>query len=189
MSYFEIFLIAIALSMDAFAVSICQGLSLKKFKISYMLLAGAFYGVFQAIMPTLGYFLGSTFAKYVEKFDYIIAFLLLCIIGINMIREGIKEDADEINKRKDMKLKTMCLFAITTSIDAFATGVAFSFEKNINIIIAVLIIGFTTFVLAAIGIRIGHIIGNKYNKLANIVAGVVLISIGIKILIERLLFS
>ena len=175
----ELFVLAVGLAMDAFAVSICKGLSLGKIKWKHMCLAGAWFGGFQALMPLIGYFLGSFFADMITKYDHWIAFMLLVFIGISMIKEAFGEE--EIDACMDVKC--MFLLAVATSIDALAIGVTFAFMK-VNIIAAVLFIGVITFICSAIGVKIGSIFGTKYKAKAEIFGGVVLILIGLKILLE-----
>lgn len=175
----ELFVLAVGLAMDAFAVSICKGLSLGKIKWKHMCLAGAWFGGFQALMPLIGYFLGSFFADMITKYDHWIAFVLLTFIGISMIKEAFGEE--EIDACMDVKC--MFLLAVATSIDALAVGVTFAFMK-VNIIAAVLFIGVITFICSAIGVKIGSIFGTKYKAKAEIFGGVVLILIGLKILLE-----
>lgn len=182
MSLIELFLIAVGLSMDAFAVSICKGLSLGKIKLKHMLIAGLWFGGFQALMPAIGYFVGSLFAEEIVAIDHWVAFILLGIIGGSMIKESFDKD-DEIDSCMDFKC--MLLLAIATSIDALAVGVSFAFLK-VSIVWSVLFIGVITFVLSAIGIKIGSIFGTKYKSKAEFAGGVVLILIGTKILLEHL---
>ena len=179
MSLFSLFVIAVGLSMDAFAVSICKGLSLGKIKWKHMCIAGAWFGGFQALMPLIGYFLGSFFADMITKYDHWIAFMLLVFIGISMIKEAFGEE--EIDACMDVKC--MFLLAVATSIDALAVGVTFAFMK-VNIIAAVLLIGIITFICSAVGIKIGSVFGTKYRAKAEIFGGAVLILIGLKILLE-----
>ena len=174
MSSIEILLIGIGLSMDAFAVSVCKGLSVKKLSIKNILLCGVWFGGFQALMPFIGYCLGSTLSGLVDSIDHWIAFILLAFIGINMIKESFEEE----KQNDDFSWKTMLMLAIATAIDALAVGVTFSFE-SINIFMAISIIGLT-------GVYIGHIFGNKYQQKAQITGGIILILIGVKILIEGL---
>ena len=181
MSSIEILLIGIGLSMDAFAVSVCKGLSVKKLSIKNILLCGVWFGVFQALMPFIGYCLGSTLSGLVNSIDHWIAFILLAFIGINMIKESFEEE----KQNDDFSWKTMLMLAIATAIDALAVGVTFSFE-SINIFMAISIIGLTTFIIASAGVYIGHVFGNKYEQKAQITGGIILILIGIKILIEGL---
>lgn len=180
MGIFDLFVLAVGLSMDAFAVSICKGLSLGKIKAKHMCIAGLWFGGFQALMPLIGYFLGSFFADYITKFDHWIAFVLLAIIGGNMIKESFGKD-EEVDS--SMSAKSMLLLAIATSIDALAVGVTFAF-LNVKIVPAVSFIGVITFVCSAIGVKIGSIFGTKYKSKAEFFGGVVLIIIGLKILLE-----
>ena len=175
----ELFILAVGLAMDAFAVSICKGLSLGKIKWKHMCLAGAWFGGFQALMPLIGYFLGSFFADMITKYDHWIAFMLLVFIGISMIKEAFGEE--EIDACMDVKC--MFLLAVATSIDALAVGVTFAFMK-VNIIAAVLFIGIITFICSAVGVKIGSVFGTKYRAKAEIFGGAVLILIGFKILLE-----
>jgi putative Mn2+ efflux pump MntP len=180
MGILELFILAVGLSMDAFAVSICKGLSLGKITWKHMGIAGAWFGGFQALMPLIGYFLGSFFADLITKYDHWIAFILLAIIGGNMIKESFGE-AEEVNGAMDVK--TMFLMAVATSIDALAVGVTFAFLK-VSIVPAVTFIGVVTFICSAIGVKIGSIFGVKYKSKAELFGGVVLILIGLKILLE-----
>lgn len=180
MSIFELFILAIGLSMDAFAVSICKGLSLGKIKVKHMLIAGLWFGGFQALMPLIGYFLGSFFADMITKYSHWIAFILLLFIGGNMIKESFDE---EENVNADMGVKNMFLLAVATSIDALAVGVSLAFLK-VNIIPAVLFIGCITFVSSAAGVKIGSIFGDKYRSKAGLCGGIILILIGVKILLD-----
>lgn len=180
MGILELFIIAVGLSMDAFAVSVCKGLSLGRIEKKHMCIAGAWFGGFQALMPTIGYFLGSTFADLITRWDHWIAFILLVIIGGNMIKEAF---GDEEEVDASMNAKSMFLLAIATSIDALAVGVTFAFLK-VNILIAVLFIGCITFVCSAAGVKIGSVFGTKYKSKAEIFGGIVLILIGLKILLE-----
>ncbi len=186
MSIIELFILAVGLSMDAFAVSICKGLSLGKIKWKHMLIAGAWFGGFQALMPLIGYFLGRGFSDFVSNFSHWIAFALLLIIGGNMIKEALGKDDDEDDGGgASMKFKAMLLLAIATSIDALAVGVTFAF-LDVAIVPAILFIGVVTFVFSAAGIKIGSLFGTKYKSKAEFVGGVILILLGIKILLEGL---
>jgi len=184
MGFIEILILGIGLSMDAFAVSICKGLSLKNVKIKHLCIAGLWFGGFQALMPLTGYFLGSIFADKITKYDHWVAFILLVIIGINMIRESLSKNGTEEECCEDPKMdvKSMFLLAIATSIDALAVGVTFAF-MHVNIIPAITIIGLTTFTISAAGVKIGSIFGTKFKSKAEIAGGIVLILIGLKILI------
>ena len=183
MGFLELLLLAIGLSMDAFAVSICKGLSMQKIDKKYTLCIGLFFGGFQALMPLTGYLLGSRFSGYIERFDHWIAFVLLAFIGFNMIREARSDEENESNDRFDFK--TMLPLAVATSIDALAVGVTFAFLR-VNIVPAVSFIGCITFLLSAIGLKAGNIIGAKNRSRAEFAGGLVLILMGIKILLEHL---
>lgn len=184
MTLFEIVLVGIGLSMDAFAVSICKGLSMKKIKWKNVLIVGAYFGMFQAIMPLLGYLLGTTFNELVISVDHWIAFILLAVIGGKMLKEAYSNNKEDENDKLDFK--TMIVLAIATSIDALAIGITFSFFK-INILKAISIIGFLTFTISAIGVIIGNKFGHKFQGKAEVVGGAILIFIGLKILIEHLI--
>lgn len=183
MSFIDILIIAIGLSMDAFAVSVCKGLSLHKIKGKHMMIAGAWFGGFQALMPFIGYLLGGIFAKFIDKFDHWIAFILLVFIGGKMLVEVLSSEQETDDGSMDSK--TMFILAIATSIDALAVGVTFAFLR-VAIIPAILIIGITTFILSALGVKIGSIFGDKFEKGAQIAGGIILILIGIKILLSGL---
>ena len=182
MSLVELFILAVGLSMDAFAVSICKGLSLGKITKKHMAVAGAWFGGFQALMPLIGYFLGSFFADMITKYAHWIAFVLLIIIGGNMLKEAMGED-EKVDACMDAK--EMFLLAIATSIDALAVGVTFAFLK-VQIVPAVSFIVCVTFVCSAIGVKIGSIFGSKYRSKAEFCGGVILILIGLKILLNGL---
>ena len=182
MSLLELIILSVALAMDAFAVSICKGLSKKKIEINHMLLAGIWFGGFQALMPVLGYFCGSKFADKVDKFDHWIAFLILALIGASMIKES-RDDEEEANSNMDVK--TMFFLAVATSIDALTVGITFAF-LDVNIVVAVIMIGVITFILSGAGVKIGSIFGDKYKSKAEIAGGVVLIIIGVKTLLTGL---
>lgn len=182
MSLAELFVLAIALSMDAFAVSVCKGLATGRVGIRHMAISGAWFGGFQALMPLIGWLLGSTFEKYVKAIDHWIAFVLLGAIGVNMIKEAFSdgEAADG-----DFGFKAMLLMAVATSIDALAVGITFALLPDVNIVAAVIFIGATTFVLSAVGVKLGGVVGGKYRKASQIFGGAVLVFLGIKILIEH----
>lgn len=179
----ELFILAVGLSMDAFAVSICKGLSLGKIRVKHMAAAGGWFGGFQALMPLIGYFLGSLFADVVSKYAHWVAFILLLIIGGNMIKESFGE-AEELEG--DMDVKTMLMLAVATSIDALAVGVSFAFLR-VNIVAAVAFIGCVTFVFSAAGVKIGSLFGSRYKSKAELAGGIILIIIGIKTLVEGVL--
>lgn len=188
MQLWELFLIAISLSADAFAVATCKGLCLNKVKPSHMITAGLYFGIAQAVMPLIGYLLASTIASKIADYSFYIAFALLVLIGANMIREALTED-DECECCKTssspLSFKEMFPMAIATSIDALAVGVTFALEK-VEIFSSVTLIGVTTFVLSAVGVGIGSFIGSKFRKISSIVGGSVLILMGVKILLEGL---
>ncbi|MBE5882977.1 MAG: manganese efflux pump [Lachnospiraceae bacterium] len=184
MSLISLFFIAVGLSMDAFAVSVCKGLAIKKINIKKACIAGLWFGGFQALMPLLGYLLGSQFKQYIIAIDHWIAFVFLGLIGITMIREALsKEELEDTNASLDCK--TMFVLAIATSIDALAVGVTFAF-LHVDIIPAVAFIGTITFILSAIGVKVGNVFGVKYKAKAELAGGIILILMGIKILLEHL---
>lgn len=182
MSIFELFILAVGLSMDAFAVSICKGLSLGKINGKHMCIAGAWFGGFQALMPLIGYFLGSFFDDMITKYAHWIAFALLLFLGGKMVKEALG-DEEKVNAAMDAK--NMFLLAVATSIDALAVGVTFAFLK-VAIVPAVSFIGVITFICSAAGVKIGSVFGEKYKSKAEICGGVILIIIGIKILLDGL---
>lgn len=184
MNIFDILFIGAGLSMDAFAISVCKGLATKKMDIRKALICGLYFGVFQALMPLIGYLLGSNFQNVVSSIDHWIAFVLLGIIGINMIKEA--KVCEAVNNSMDVK--TMVTLAIATSIDALAIGVTFAFLK-VKIVSAISIIGAITFVCCVTGFKLGSIFGEKLKAKAEIIGGTVLILIGTKILIEHLFFQ
>ena len=185
MGLLELFILAVGLSMDAFAVSVCKGLSVTKMEPKHALLCGTYFGGFQALMPALGYLLGSQFESMITQIDHWIAFVLLGIIGSSMIKESREDEEEEVSASFDMK--TMLALAVATSIDALAVGVTFAF-LHVNIVWAVTFIGCTTFVLSAIGVKVGNVFGMKYKSRAELAGGVILILMGIKILLEHLGF-
>lgn len=179
----DIILLGVSLAMDATAVSICKGLSMKKLDKKKTITIALYFGTFQAIMPIIGYLLGISFKEVVESIDHWIAFFLLAVIGINMIRESLSKESESLNDLIDFK--TMTPLAIATSIDALAIGITFAFLR-VNIIGAVTIIGIITIFLSMIGVFIGNEFGNKYGKISETLGGIVLIGIGLKILLEHL---
>lgn len=181
MNLIELFILAVGLSMDAFAVSICKGLSMEKTRVRDSVTAGVYFGGFQALMPFIGYMLGIRFQSLIQSIDHWIAFVLLCVIGVNMIREA--GEAEECSA--SMGPRTMLPLAVATSIDALAVGVTFAF-LSVKIIPAVTLIGITTFVFSAAGVKIGSVFGAKYKAGAEIAGGAVLIIIGTKILLQHL---
>lgn len=184
MSFLDIFLIGVALSMDAFAVSVCKGLSVKKAGVKHVLTVGVYFGGFQALMPMLGFLLGYKFESFITNIDHWIAFVLLAIIGGNMIREALGKDEDD-KENDDFSFRAMLPLAVATSIDALAVGISFAF-LGVDIVTAALLIGATTFVLSGAGIFVGNIFGSKYKSKAELAGGIVLILIGAKILFEHL---
>ncbi len=184
MGLFELFLIAVGLSMDAFAVSLCKGLSTKDIRPKHFLIIGLWFGGFQALMPTIGYLLGSSFEQYITAVDHWIVFVLLALIGANMIRESFSNDTEGAND--SFSFKTMLLLALATSIDALAVGITFALLPDVNIAAAVSFIGATTFILSGVGLKIGNLFGMRYKQKAEIAGGVILILIGIKVLLEHL---
>lgn len=186
MSFMELVLIAVGLSMDAFAVAICKGLSVQKLGWKHYLTVGAWFGGFQALMPTLGYLLGTTFERYITSVDHWVAFVLLCLIGGSMLKEGLAKEEEEKEERADFDFKSMLLLAVATSIDALAVGITFALLPDVNIFSAVGLIGTITFCLAAVGLKVGNIFGLKYKSKAEVVGGIILILIGVKILLEHL---
>ena len=188
MGIFELFILAVGLSMDAFAVAICKGLATTKLKPKHMLITGAWFGGFQALMPLIGYFLGTAFAKYVTAIDHWIALVLLCGIGGNMIKESFEKDADEC-ECDNYGIKTMFVMAVATSIDALAAGISLAMDLDGNhtyAFIAVAFIGIITFTLSAFGVKIGNIYGAKFKSKAEFTGGLILILLGVKILLEHL---
>ncbi len=182
----ELFIIAVGLSMDAFAVSICKGLALPKLKWKHVFLAGCYFGGFQAAMPLVGYLLGVQFQDAITAIDHWVAFILLSIIGANMIKEALSKEEEEGDP--SFAVKTMLLLAVATSIDALAIGVTFAFLK-VQILLAVVLIGATTFVLSAAGVAVGNVFGSRYKAKAELAGGVILIVMGVKILLEHTILS
>lgn len=183
MSFVEILLIGIGLSMDAFSVSICKGLTTKRFSWKMALTCGLWFGFFQALMPMIGYFLGAQFQQFIEAYDHWIAFGLLVLIGANMIREALFGKDEDTSGSLDFK--TMLLLAIATSIDALAVGVSFACIQ-VRLWSSVLIIGVTTSLFSVVGVKVGNVFGSKFEKSAGVLGGIILILIGLKILLEHL---
>ena len=183
MEIYEILLIGIGLAMDAFAVSICKGLSMKKMNWKNVVIIALYFGVFQALMPLIGYFLGMTFESIVTTFDHWVAFALLTLIGGGMIKESFDDEDDKKNDKVDFK--TMVVLAIATSIDALAIGITFAFF-DVNIVLAVSIIGIITFIISVLGVKIGNRFGDKYQNKAQLMGGIILVLLGFKILLEHL---
>lgn len=183
MQFIEILLIGIGLAMDAFAVSVCKGLSTRKLQVKHALICGGYFGLFQGLMPLIGYFLGVQFKDKIENIDHWVAFILLALIGINMLKESMGDDEEGCDA--DFSFKSMLPLAVATSIDALAIGVTFAF-LNVNIYYAVLIIGVATLIISMAGVKIGHVFGLRFKSKAEIAGGVILILIGLKILLEHL---
>jgi putative Mn2+ efflux pump MntP len=184
MSFVELLLIAIGVSMDAFSVSLCKGLTTKRFSWRMALTCGLWFGLFQALMPIIGYIFGSQFQHLIVNIDHWIAFGLLSIIGINMIHEAFA-DKESHKQSRALDFKTMFLLAIATSIDALAVGVSFACIQ-VELWSSVALIGFTTFMLSIVGVKIGNAFGSKFEKNAELFGGIILILIGLKILLEHL---
>ena len=182
MGIIETSLIAIGLAMDAFSVAICKGLSMQKFEIKKAVIIGLYFGIFQGVMPILGFLLGGTFAETIEKYDHWVAFILLGMIGINMIREAFDKD-EEVNDKVDFK--SMIWLAIATSVDALTVGITFSFLK-VNIWFVSLLIAMVTYVLSVLGVLIGNKFGCKYKAKAEVAGGIILLLMGVKIVLEHL---
>lgn len=190
MSLVEVIFIGIGLSMDAFAVSVCKGLSFKKINAKNTITVGIYFGIFQAGMPIIGYLLGTTFAEYIKRYDHILAFLLLVFLGGKMIYDALKDDYSGNND--SLKTGEMLMLSVATSIDAFAVGITFAFlngNKGLGIFESVTIIGVTTFLLSCFGVVIGKKFGERLQRKAEIVGGFILIIIGAKILIEHSFFG
>ena len=185
MGFIELFLLAVGLSMDAFAVSVCKGLAMKCCTLKRAAVCGLWFGGFQGLMPAIGYFLGYRFRAYITSIDHWIAFVLLLAIGGNMVREALQNEQEEADDSLDVK--TMFLLAVATSIDALAVGVSFAF-LSVNIITAVCLIGVTTFTFSAVGVGAGSKLGLRFKSYAELLGGVILIFMGAKILLEHLGF-
>ena len=185
MGFFELFLIGIGLSMDAFAVAICKGLGMERINNRDTLLLALFFGGFQALMPLTGYLLGSRFASYIERWDHWIAFVLLAFIGGNMIRESREQEEEETKHCGSIRYRELFTLAVATSIDALAVGITFALLPDVNVPLAVCLIGITTFVCSAAGLKVGNLFGLKYKAKAELAGGIILILIGLKILLEH----
>ncbi len=194
MEMWELFVIAVGLSMDAFAVAICKGLSVQKVKPVHAIVTGLWFGGFQGLMPLVGYLLGTSFADMIKSVDHWVAFVLLAIIGGNMIRESLSKDGEEEEgcdcgcgekKGDGFGVKSMFPMAVATSIDALAVGVSFAF-LSVKIVPAISFIGVITFVLSAVGVVVGNVFGSRFKSKAELAGGIVLVGMGIKILLEHL---
>lgn len=186
MGFVELLLLAVGLSMDACAVSICKGLSMQKASLKASVTCGIWFGGFQALMPLIGFFLGAMFATAIRAIDHWIAFGLLVIIGIGMLKEAFEKGCDCENHDADLSVKTMFVMAIATSIDALAVGISLAMTGNVNIVTAVLLIGVITFFMSAVGVQLGNVFGSRFEKKAQAAGGIILIGLGIKILLEHL---
>ena len=179
-------LLAVGLSMDAFAVSVCKGLAMPKATVKAGVVCGAWFGGFQALMPLIGYYLGTVFAGAIEAVDHWVAFGLLAIIGINMLKEAFSTCSECEEHDGDLSFKTMLVMAVATSIDALAVGISLAMAGDVNIFLAVALIGAITFCLSALGVKIGNVFGSRFEKKAQIAGGVILILLGVKILLEHM---
>ena len=186
MGFVELFLLAVGLSMDAFAVSICKGLSMKKASLKAGVICGGWFGGFQALMPLIGYLLGTMFANAIKAVDHWIAFGLLLLIGLNMLKEAFSGCEECEGHDADLSVKTMFVMAVATSIDALAVGISLAMAGNVNIVTAVLLIGVVTFAFCVAGVKIGNVFGSRFEKKAQIAGGAILILLGLKILLEHL---
>ena len=186
MSIIEIALIGVGLAMDAFAVSICKGLAMRRMNYKKAIIIAAFFGVFQALMPALGYVLGTTFANKIAAIDHLIAFILLALIGANMIKEALSSDDDECQD-DSLRLGDLIMLSIATSIDALAVGITFAFF-NVSLLLSVSMIGIITFIICVIGVKVGNVFGEKYKSKVELAGGLILIVMGAKILIDHLFF-
>lgn len=187
MGFGELLLLALGVSMDAFAVSICKGLAMKQATLREGMICGAWFGGFQAMMPLLGFFLGSLFAEAIQAVDHWVAFALLGIIGANMLKEALsREEGCDCESSADLSVKTMFVMAVATSIDALAVGISLAMAGQVNIFAAVLLIGACTCGMSALGVKVGNVFGSRFEKKAQLAGGVILILLGVKILLEHL---
>lgn len=189
MGIFELLLLGVGVSMDAFAVSICKGLAMKKTTVKGCMTCGLWFGGFQALMPTIGFFLGTLFAEAIQAVDHWVAFILLAIIGVNMLKEVFEQEeccGCCNGECADLSVKTMFVMAVATSIDALAVGISLAMAGDVNIWMAAAFIGLCTFSFSAAGVKIGNVFGARYEKKAQLAGGVILIGLGLKILLEHL---
>ena len=183
----ELLLLAVGLSMDAFAVSVCKGLALRRATFQAEFTCGVWFGGFQALMPLIGFFLGTLFATAIQAVDHWIAFGLLAIIGVNMLKEAMSmEEECDCGGNADLSVKTMFIMAVATSIDALAVGISLAMIGNVNIFFAVTLIGICTCLLSMLGVKIGNVFGSRFESKAEIAGGIILIALGVKILLEHL---
>lgn len=185
MRFAEIFLLAIGVSMDAFAVAICKGLAMKKATLKAGAIVGGWFGGFQALMPLIGFFLGSLFAEAIQAVDHWVAFGLLAVIGGSMLKEGLEKGCDCEGHNADLSFKTMFVMAVATSIDALAVGISLAMAGNVNIWIAITLIGLTTFGFSALGVKLGNVFGCRFEKKAQLAGGIILLLLGLKIVLEH----
>ena len=188
MGFGELLLLAVGVSMDAFAVSVCKGLAMKKATLKAELTCGVWFGGFQALMPLAGFFLGTLFADAIQAIDHWVAFILLAIIGGNMLKEAFEKEECACcgDTNADLSFRTMFVMAVATSIDALAVGISLAMAGNVNIFAAVALIGLCTCVLSAVGVKIGNVFGSRFEKKAQLAGGVILVLLGVKILLEHL---
>ena len=187
MGFLELVLLAVGLSMDAFAVSVCKGLCMRKADLRAQAICGAWFGGFQALMPLIGFFLGTLFADAIEAVDHWVAFMLLALIGANMLKEAFTKECDCCDANEaDLSAKNMFVMAVATSIDALAVGISLAVAGDVNILVAVALIGVITFILSAAGVKVGNVFGSRYEKKAQFAGGAILILLGLKILLEGL---
>ena len=184
MSLTELFILAVGLAMDAFAVSVCKGLAMARCTVKKSMICGAWFGGFQALMPALGYLLGYQFRSYITAVDHWIAFVLLGLIGLSMIREALSKDEEPENDSLDVK--TMFLLAVATSIDALVVGITFAFLPDTNIVAAVSFIGIITFIISSAGVKIGNVFGAKYRSRAELAGGIILFILGTRVLLDHI---
>ena len=185
MGFTELFLISVGLAMDAFSVSVCKGLSMKQLNRRGAVMTALFFGVFQGVMPLIGYLLGSRFMEEIEAFDHWVAFVILAIIGGKMIFEALTEKEEDSSEEYRLDYRELFILAVATSIDALAVGLVFA-ATDVNLLVSVSVIGLVTFVLSLGGVIIGHRFGSRYEKKAEIAGGVILVLIGLKLLLEGL---
>ena len=185
MRFAEIFLLAVGVSMDAFAVAICKGLAMKKATLKAGAIVGGWFGGFQALMPLIGFFLGSLFAEAIQAVDHWVAFGLLAVIGGSMLKEGLEKGCDCEGHNADLSFKTMFVMAVATSIDALAVGISLAMAGNVNIWIAITLIGLTTFGFSALGVKLGNVFGCRFEKKAQLAGGIILLLLGLKIVLEH----
>ncbi len=186
MDMISIVLIAVGLAMDAFAVAICKGMALSKPKVRAILIIGIWFGFFQALMPVIGFYVGRSFYDIIADYDHWVAFILLAAIGVNMLREGLSDDDEAVDD--DIGMRTMFILAIATSIDALAIGISLAMTET-SIVMPAVVIGIVTFMLSAMGVKLGSIVGDRFGSKAEILGGSILVLIGLKILLEHTIFA